>query len=97
MGAAFGVRGNRVIALALALAGSIGASRRVLDRRTDRCAGLSYGRMVIVYAFFATVVGGMGSLVELRRSFVVGFAQRVPASYLPVDMWPFRDAFLSES
>lgn len=90
-----GVRGNRVIALAFGLSGLIGGVTSVLIVAQTGVLDYRMGVLVIVYAFFATVVGGMGSLVGAALGgFVIGTLSVFLQAYLPVDMRPFRDAFL---
>jgi branched-chain amino acid transport system permease protein len=90
-----GVRGNRVIALAFGLSGLIGGITSILIVAQTGVLDYRMGVLVIVYAFFATVVGGMGSLVGAALGgFVIGSLSVFLQAYLPVDMRPFRDAFL---
>ena len=90
-----GVRGNRVIALAFGISGLIGGITSVLIVAQTGVLDYRMGVLVIVYAFFATVVGGMGSLVGAALGgFVIGSLSVLLQAYLPVDMRPFRDAFL---
>lgn len=90
-----GVRGNRVIALAFGLSGLIGGITSILIVAQTGVLDYRMGVLVIVYAFFATVVGGMGSLVGATLGgFVIGSLSVFLQAYLPVDMRPFRDAFL---
>jgi branched-chain amino acid transport system permease protein len=90
-----GVRGNRVIAIAFGLSGLIGGISSVLLVAQTGVLDYRMGVLVIVYAFFATVVGGMGSLVGAALGgFVIGSLSVFLQAYLPVDMRPFRDAFL---
>jgi branched-chain amino acid transport system permease protein len=90
-----GVRGNRVIALAFGLTGLIGGITSVLIVAQTGVLDYRMGVLMIVYAFFATVVGGMGSLVGAALGgFVLGSLSVFLQAYLPVDLRPFRDAFL---
>lgn len=90
-----GVRGNRVIALAFGISGLIGGITSVLIVAQTGVLDYRMGVLVIVYAFFATVVGGMGSLVGAALGgFVIGTLSVFLQAYLPVDMRSFRDAFL---
>jgi branched-chain amino acid transport system permease protein len=51
------------------------------------------GIMPVIYAFFATVIGGMGSLAGAALGgFLVGVASVLLQAYLPPDLRPFRDA-----
>ena len=90
-----GVRGNRVVAIAFGISGLIGGIASVLIVAQTGVLDYRMGVLVIVYAFFATVVGGMGSLVGAALGgFVIGSLSVFLQAYLPVDMRPFRDAFL---
>jgi branched-chain amino acid transport system permease protein len=90
-----GVRGNRVVAIAFGISGLIGGITSVLIVAQTGVLDYRMGVLVIVYAFFATVVGGMGSLIGAALGgFVIGSLSVVLQAYLPVDMRPFRDAFL---
>ncbi len=90
-----GVRGNRVVAIAFGISGLIGGITSVLIVAQTGVLDYRMGVLVIVYAFFATVVGGMGSLIGAALGgFVIGSLSVFLQAYLPVDMRPFRDAFL---
>ena len=53
------------------------------------------GLMPVIYAVFATVIGGMGSLAGAALGgFLVGVASVFLQAYLPGDLRPFRDAFV---
>lgn len=90
-----GVRANRVILLAFAisgmLAGAIGLVLVVQTGTTDINMGLS----VMLVAFIATVVGGLGSLYgAVVAGFLIGAASVGMQVALPLDARPFRDAFV---
>jgi branched-chain amino acid transport system permease protein len=90
-----GVRGNRIIALAFAISGLIAGIVSVLIVAKTGVLDYRMGVLLIVYAFFATVVGGMGSLLGASLGgFVIGSLSVFLQAYLPVDLRPFRDAFL---
>jgi branched-chain amino acid transport system permease protein len=90
-----GVRSNYVIAAAFALSGIIAGVTAVLIMAQTGVLDYRMGVLLIVYAFFATVVGGMGSLLGASLGgFVIGTVSVFLQAYLPVDMRPFRDAFL---
>jgi branched-chain amino acid transport system permease protein len=90
-----GVRANRVIAVAFAISGFLsGAVSLVLVIQTGTL-DLRMGLMPVVYAFFATVIGGMGSLPGAALGgFLVGVVSVLLQTYLPEDLRPFRDAVL---
>ena len=53
------------------------------------------GIMPVIYGFFATVIGGMGSLAAAALGgFLVGAASQLLQAWLPTDLRPFRDAFV---
>lgn len=90
-----GVRANRVIMLAFAisgmLAGAIGLVLVVQTGTTDINMGLS----VMLVAFIATVVGGLGSLYgAVVAGFLIGAASVFMQVVLPLEARPFRDAFV---
>lgn len=90
-----GVRANRVIAVAFAISGLLsGAVSFVLVIQTGTL-DLRMGLMPVVYGFFATVIGGMGSLVGAALGgFLVGVVSVLLQTFLPEELRPFRDAVL---
>lgn len=88
-----GVPANRVIALAFAISGILSASVSLLLVMQTGTLDLRMGTMPVIYAFFATVIGGMGSLPGAALGgFLVGAASVLLQTYLPTDLRPFRDA-----
>ncbi|HEV7250332.1 MAG TPA: branched-chain amino acid ABC transporter permease [Shinella sp.] len=88
-----GMPANRVIALAFAISGLLGGAVSLLLTIQTGTLDLRMGLMPVVYAFFATVIGGMGSLPGAALGgFVVGVASVLLQTYLPADLRPFRDA-----
>ncbi|MFQ1061429.1 branched-chain amino acid ABC transporter permease [Bordetella trematum] len=88
-----GVPANRVIALAFAISGILSASVSLLLVVQTGTLDLRMGTMPVIYAFFATVIGGMGSLPGAALGgFLVGAASVLLQIYLPPDLRPFRDA-----
>lgn len=88
-----GVPANRVIALAFAISGILSASVSLLLVVQTGTLDLRMGTMPVIYAFFATVIGGMGSLPGAALGgFLVGAASVLLQTYLPPDLRPFRDA-----
>lgn len=90
-----GVKANRVILLAFAisgaLAGAIGLVLVVQSGTTDINMGLS----VMLIAFIATVIGGLGSLYgAVVAGFLIGGASVLMQVILPIEARPFRDAFV---
>jgi len=53
------------------------------------------GAAVMLMAFIATVIGGLGSLPgAVLAGFLLGAASVVMQTVLPIDARPFRDAFV---
>ena len=90
-----GVRGNVVIAGSFAISGLIGGIVAVLLVAQTGSLDIFMGVLPVIYAFFATVVGGMGSLTgAVVGGFFVGMISQLLQAYLPADVRGFRDAFL---
>lgn len=90
-----GVRANRVIALAFAISGVLAAAVALMFiART----GILFPRMgvsLVMIAFVATVVGGMGSLVGAAAGgFFLGVATVAMQELLPETLRASRDAFV---
>ena len=90
-----GVRANRVIAVAFAISGLLAAVVSLLYVSQVGALTYSMGIPLVLFAFVATVVGGMGSLTgAVLGGFVVGIASVVLQVSLPVAMRPDRDVFV---
>ncbi len=90
-----GVRSNRVIMLAFALAGGLAGTVAVLLVAQTGVLDFRMGVFLAVYAFFATVLGGMNSLVGAALGgYLVGGLSVALQAFLPDDLRPYRDAFL---
>ncbi|MDH1270770.1 branched-chain amino acid ABC transporter permease [Rhizobium pusense] len=88
-----GMPANRVIALAFAISGVLGGVVSLLLTIQTGTLDVRMGLMPVVFAFFATVIGGMGSLPGAALGgFLVGIASVLLQTYLPADLRPFRDA-----
>lgn len=88
-----GMPANRVIALAFAISGLLSGVVSLLLTIQTGTLDLRMGLMPVVYGFFATVIGGMGSLPGAALGgFLVGVASVLLQTYLPTDLRPFRDA-----
>ena len=90
-----GVRANRVIAVAFAISGLLAAVVSLLYVSQVGALTYSMGIPLVLFAFVATVVGGMGSLTgAVLGGFVVGIASVVLQVALPIAMRPDRDVFV---
>jgi branched-chain amino acid transport system permease protein len=89
------VKANRVILLAFAISGALaGAIALVLVVQTGT-ADINMGLSVMLVAFIATVVGGLGSLSgAVAAGFLIGAASVGMQVILPLEARPFRDAFV---
>jgi branched-chain amino acid transport system permease protein len=90
-----GVRGNRVIAVAFAISGLLAAVVALLFVAQTGTLSYKMGVPLVLFAFVATVVGGMGSLSgAVLGGFVVGIASVLFQAILPADMRLNDDAWV---
>lgn len=90
-----GVRANRVIATAFALSGLLAGIGAFLVVAQTGTVGPVMGVNVVVVAFVATILGGMGSLVgSVLGGLILGSATVALQASLPYELLPFRDAFV---
>jgi branched-chain amino acid transport system permease protein len=90
-----GVRANRVIAICFAISGVLGALVSLLLVVQTGTLDYRMGIMPVIYGFFATVIGGMGSLpAAALGGFLVGSSSQLLQAWLPFELRSFRDAFL---
>lgn len=95
MARVLGVRANSVIALAFAISGLLGGVVALLFVIQIGSIDFRMGVLPVIFAFFAAVIGGLGSLVGAALGgFILGFGSQMLQAYLPGDMRPLRDAFL---
>lgn len=88
-----GVRANRVIAVAFVISGVMAATVSMLLVVQTGTLDVRMGLMPVIFAFFATVIGGMGSLPGAALGgFIVGFISVLLQAFLPAELRPFRDA-----
>lgn len=90
-----GVRANRVIAFAFAISGVLASL--VSFYLVAQTGSVSYkmGINMVLIAFVASVVGGMGSLAGAALGgFIIGIVSVTLQAYLPIDFRPYRDAFV---
>ena len=90
-----GIRANRVIAFAFAISGILAAM--VSFYLVAQTGSVSYkmGISMVLIAFVSSVIGGMGSVAGAALGgFLVGITSVLLQAYLPIDMRPYRDAFV---
>jgi branched-chain amino acid transport system permease protein len=90
-----GVRANRVIASAFAMSGLLAAVAAILLVAQNGTVTTSMGLTPVIFGFIATVLGGLGSLRgAVLGGFVVGAISTALQATLPLEIRPYRDAFL---
>jgi branched-chain amino acid transport system permease protein len=90
-----GVRANRVIAVAFALSGILAATVAVLFSAQTGFVHPRFGVQLVIIAFVATVIGGLGNLTGAAvGGFLVGVVGTLLQALLPDELRPFREAFL---
>jgi branched-chain amino acid transport system permease protein len=90
-----GVRANRVIAGAFAISGVLAGVASVLFIAQTGTVTPELGVTPLIIAFFATVLGGMGSLRgAVLGAFLLGAFSTTFQMALPIELRPFRDAFV---
>lgn len=90
-----GVRANAVIAVAFALSGFLAAVVALLFAAQTGFVQPRFGVQLVIIAFVATVIGGLGSLVGAAAGgFLVGVVSTLLQAFLPPDLRAFREAFL---
>lgn len=90
-----GVRANRVILVAFGMSGGLAAIVGLLMLTKTGVADIRMGGSMMLVAFVATVIGGLGSLGgAVLAGFLMGLVSTALQAWLPMDLRPFRDAFL---
>lgn len=90
-----GVRANVVITGAFALSGALAAAVGMIMATQTGVADIRMGGQIMLVAFIATVIGGLGSLPgAVAAGFLIGAASVTLQAFLPLEARPFRDAFL---
>lgn len=90
-----GVRANVVITGAFALSGALAAAVAMIMATQTGVADIRMGGQIMLVAFIATVIGGLGSLPgAVAAGFLIGAASVILQGFLPLEARPFRDAFL---
>lgn len=90
-----GVRANRVIMLAFAVSGMLAAAIGLILVTQTGTVDINMGANLMLVAFVATVIGGLGSLPgAVLAGYLIGAATVLMQVMLPPDARPFRDAFV---
>ena len=90
-----GVPANRVIAAAFAISGVLASFVSLYLVAQTGSVSYKMGVNMVLIAFVASVIGGMGSLIGAALGgFLVGIVSVSLQAYLPVDLRPYRDAFV---
>jgi branched-chain amino acid transport system permease protein len=90
-----GVRANRVIAWAFAMSGLLAGAVALLYIAQVGAMTPQFGVQPALIGFVATVVGGLGSLAgAVIGGFLIGTLTVVLQLVLPLELRPFREAFL---
>ncbi|MEX1140931.1 MAG: branched-chain amino acid ABC transporter permease [Thermoleophilaceae bacterium] len=90
-----GVKANRVIAAAFAIAGVLAAVATLILIFQQGAVSVTVGFLPVLIAFVAVVVGGLGSLPGAALGgLLIGATTGLLDAALPTDLAPFRDAFL---
>ncbi|RWX81067.1 branched-chain amino acid ABC transporter permease [Neorhizobium lilium] len=90
-----GIRANRVIMGAFALSGALAGAIAMIFGSQTGTVDIQMGASIMLMAFIATVIGGLGSLAgAVLAGFLLGAASVIMQVVLPVDARPFRDAFV---
>jgi branched-chain amino acid transport system permease protein len=95
MARALGVKANRVIVMAFALSGALAALIGLLMVSQTGLVDVRMGGPMMLVAFVATVIGGLGSLTgAVLGGFLIGIVSTLLQTALPIEVRPMRDAFL---
>ena len=90
-----GVRANRVIAAAFAISGFLASAVSLYLVAQTGTVSYKMGVNMVLIAFVASVIGGMGSLSGAALGgFLVGVVSVGLQAYLPIELRPYRDAFV---
>ncbi len=90
-----GVRANTVVAVTFAITGVLAGIVSLLFVTKTGVLDYRMGLPLVLVAFVATVVGGMGSIFgPVLGGFILGFLSVVFQATLPEELRPLRDAFV---
>jgi branched-subunit amino acid ABC-type transport system permease component len=95
MARVLGIRADRVISVAFALSGLLAGVAAILLTAQTGSVSPTIGVNVVLFAFIATVLGGMGSLPgAVVGGFSIGALTVALQATLPIELRPYRDAFV---
>jgi branched-chain amino acid transport system permease protein len=90
-----GVKANRVILAAFGLSGALAALIGLLMVSQTGLVDIRMGAPMMLVAFVATVIGGLGSLTgAVLGGFLIGAVSTLLQAWLPLEARAFRDAFV---
>ena len=90
-----GVRADRVISVAFAMSGVLAAAVAAMHLSQTGSLTPVMGLQHALVGFVSTIVGGMGSLPgAVLGGFFIGIVTVLLQSALPLDLRPYRDAFV---
>ena len=90
-----GVKANRVIAAAFVVSGLLASIVSLYLVTQTGNVNYKMGVNMVLVAFVASVIGGMGSMAGAALGgALVGVVSVMLQAYLPVDLRPYRDAFV---
>ncbi len=90
-----GVKANMVIMMAVAISGVLAAAVSLLFVVQTGILDFRMGVPMMLFAFIATVIGGMGSLAgAVVGGFVVGMVSILLQTFLPSEIRNYRDVFV---
>jgi branched-chain amino acid transport system permease protein len=90
-----GVKANRVIAVAFALSGGLAGVAAIALVTQTGTVSPTMGVSAALFAFIATILGGMGSLSgAVLGAFILGALTVILQATLPLELRPYRDAFV---
>jgi branched-chain amino acid transport system permease protein len=90
-----GVRANRVILAAFGVSGGLAALTALMVLPQTGVADIRMGQPILLVAFIATVIGGLGSLTgAVFTGLIIGCISVALQVTLPIEARPYRDAFV---
>jgi branched-chain amino acid transport system permease protein len=95
MARSLGVKANRVIGVAFAMSGALAALIGLLMVNQTGLVDVRMGAPMMLVAFVATVIGGLGSLAgAVLGGFLIGIVGTLLQALMPLEARAFRDAFV---